>query len=114
VSVFYDVLPVELKTLQRVGTLVKNPLFRFLERECSVLSSLLQQVRDDFQLVLEVCSGERKQTNHIKALATSLHADVVPVMWKKYIVPDTMTAAEWLADFKRRVDQLAKLADSSD
>jgi len=32
VARYYDQLPVELKTLQRVGSLVKNPLFRFLER----------------------------------------------------------------------------------
>lgn len=99
VARYYDQLPVELKTLQRVGSLVKNPLFRFLERECSVLSSLLQTVRKDFQLVLEVCTGERKSTNQLKALATSIHADVVPTHWKKYIVPDIMTATEWLNDF---------------
>ena len=57
------------KTLQRLGTLVKNPLFRFLERECSVLSQLLETVRNDFAVILEVCDGERKSTNHTKRLA---------------------------------------------
>jgi len=38
---YYDVLPLQLDTLKRVGSMVKNPLFRFLERECSVLSALL-------------------------------------------------------------------------
>ncbi len=56
-------LPRELQTLKRVGALVKNPLFRFLERECSVLSSLLKRLHGDFELVLEVCNGERKSTN---------------------------------------------------
>jgi dynein heavy chain 1 len=97
-------LPIELKTLQRLGALVANPLFRFLERECSVLSQLLETVRNDFAVILEVCDGERKATNHTKTLAQSLHADVVPLHWKKYIVPDTLTAAEWLTDFKQRVD----------
>jgi dynein heavy chain 1, cytosolic len=55
--------------LQRLGTLVKNPLFRFLERECSVLSQLLETVRNDFAVILEVCDGERKSTNHTKRLA---------------------------------------------
>lgn len=93
---------------------MKDPLFRFLERECSVLSDLLQTVRQDLQLVLEVCQGERKSTNHLKAVAQSLHADAVPVHWKKYTVPASMTAAEWLSDFARRVEQLKRLAASPD
>ena len=103
VKVYYDLVPLELRTLQRAGGSVKNPLFRFLERECSVLSGLLQTVRKDLQLVLEVCAGERKSTNRIKTLATNLHADVVPSHWKKYVVPDSMTAAGWLNDFSSRV-----------
>ena len=114
VSGFYDLLPAELQTLQRAGSAVKNPLFRFLERECSVLSALLQTVRTDLEMVLEMCAGERKSTNHIKALAQGLHADVVPRHWKKYVVPEAMTSAEWLSDFARRVDQLKKLAGSTD
>lgn len=79
--------------------MVKNPLFRFLEREVSVLSSLLQTVRKDFTLILEVCSGERKSTNQLKTLAKNIHADIVPTHWKKYIVPDAIIASEWLNDF---------------
>lgn len=94
--------------------MVKNPLFRFLERECSVLASLLQVVKKDFTLVLAVCSGESKSTNYSKKVAEGLHADVVPLHWKKYTVPDLMTATEWLADFKRRVEQVKDLAGSSD
>jgi dynein heavy chain 1 len=114
VQAFYDALPAELQTLQRAGALVKDPLFRFLERECGVLSGLLLTVRSDLELVLEVCRGERKSTNHLKAVAQSLHTDAVPTHWKKYVVPETMTAAEWLGDFARRVDQLKALSASSD
>lgn len=41
VTMYMDALPTNLQTMKRVGSLVKNPLFRFLERECSVLSALL-------------------------------------------------------------------------
>jgi len=97
-------MPMQLKKMKRGEKSVKNPLFRFLDRECSVLSNLLQTVRNDFSLVLEVCDGERKSTNYIKSVATDIHSDVIPKHWKKYVVPDTMTASEWLNDFKKRVE----------
>lgn len=103
---YFDLLPEALETLRRAGAMVKNPLFRFLERECSVLSALLQTVRTDLALVLDVCSGTRKSTNHIKSMAASLHADGVPAHWKKYVVPVSMTAPEWLNDFRGRVEQV--------
>ena len=64
--------------------------------------------------MFEVCTGERKSTNHIKQVAENLHADVVPAHWKKYIVLATMTASEWLHDFKERVDQLQNISTSED
>lgn len=106
IDTFSDLLPAKLSTLKRGagGALVKNPLFRFLERECDVLSKLLVTVRKDFELILEVCKGEKKSTSYVKTLAQNIHAEVIPLHWKKYIVPLTMTASEWLFDFKRRVD----------
>jgi dynein heavy chain 1 len=79
-----------------------------------VLSSLLDTVNSDFHLVLEVCSGERKSTNKLKTLAECLHSDSIPSHWKRYIMPETTTAVEWLNDFKRRVEQLLKLSESND
>ena len=114
IHMYNDLLPAELATMKRAGASVKNPLFRFLERECSVLSQLLDTVRADFAGVLEMCQGEKKTPNHIKTLGKALHADVVPTHWKKYTVPDAITASEWLNDFKKRVDQLAQLSTSTD
>ena len=57
IDVYLENLPAELKKMKREGSLVKNPLFRFLERECSVLSSLLDTVRSDLYMVREVCTG---------------------------------------------------------
>lgn len=93
---------------------MKDPLFRFLDRECQVLSVLLQTVRKDFQLVSEVCAAERKSTNYIKQVAENLHADVVPKHWKKYVVAEPTTASAWLHDFKNRVEQLQHLSGSTD
>lgn len=109
---YYDVLPLQLDTLRRVGSMVKNPLFRFLERECSVLSALLQKVRGDLKLVLDVCSGEKKSTNYTKSITEPLCAEKVPEHWKKYTIPLSMTAPEWITDFERRVNQVHRLASS--
>lgn len=93
---------------------MKDPLFRFLERECQVLSVLLQTVRKDFKLVHELCTAERKSTNYIKEVAENLHADVVPKHWRKYVVAASTTASAWLHDFKNRVEQLQRLSESGD
>jgi dynein heavy chain 1 len=57
-----EFLPHKLEKMKRVGNLVKNPLFRFLEREVTVLSDLLKIVRNDLDMVGELCTGDRKST----------------------------------------------------
>jgi dynein heavy chain 1 len=42
-------LPQELNRMHRDVELIKNPLFRFLEREVTVASKLLKIVRDDLE-----------------------------------------------------------------
>jgi hypothetical protein len=59
---FMEFLPQKLVKMKRVGNLVKNPLFRFLEREVSELSIMLHNIRSDLEMVGELCSGDRKST----------------------------------------------------
>jgi len=113
VGAYLDMLPNQLDNMRRAESSVKNPLFRFIDRECSVLTSLLASVRTDFEHVIEVCSGEKKSTNHLKQVAQDLHSDVIPKSWKKYIVPLTMTASEWLLDFVKRVEQIKYVSTSN-
>jgi dynein heavy chain 1 len=53
-------LPGQLDLLKRTAKAITNPLFRFLEREVTVTSGLLDAVRDDLNAVLELCKGIRK------------------------------------------------------
>ena len=99
--------------MQRTSASITNPLFRFLEREVTVASSLLEMVRSDLLLLREMCTGERKSTNILKQLAEELHADVIPKKWRKYNVAN-ISATEWIDDFKKRIDQLQKLSGSTD
>jgi hypothetical protein len=48
VQTYLEMLPDELKGMTRSEAALKNPLFRFLDRECTVLSNLLTTVHGDF------------------------------------------------------------------
>lgn len=88
-------------------------MFRFLEREVTVGSNLLELVKKDLKLLLEMCKGERKSTNVLKSLAEDLHADVIPKRWRKYNIAN-ISATEWVDDFTKRIEQLSHLSGSSD
>jgi dynein heavy chain 1 len=55
-------LPKSLVPMVRNAEGIKNPLFRFLEREVTVASGLLKNVSKDLQHLKEMCEGERKST----------------------------------------------------
>ena len=50
-------LPGSLQVLRRTSASITNPLFRFLEREVTVASQLLDIVKADLVLLKEMCSG---------------------------------------------------------
>lgn len=110
----FENLPKNLEPMKRLGSLVKNPLFRFLEREVGVISALLETVHTDLKMVYEVCTGERKSTNKLKQLAKDLHSELVPNHWKKYTTLPSITASEWIRDFTKRVEQLLVLSRRED
>lgn len=45
-----------------------GPLPRYFKRERDIASALLHTVHTDIKLLLSVCAGSRKQTNHIRHL----------------------------------------------
>ena len=55
-------LPGQLDLLHRTDEKIKNPLFRFLEREVTVASELLDVVRKDILQLIELCQAKRKST----------------------------------------------------
>jgi dynein heavy chain 1, cytosolic len=102
-------LPGQLDLLVRSEAKIKNPLFRFIEREVTVASNLLDTIRKDLTMLIEMCSGERKSTQFLKQLAEELHADMIPPKWRKYTVPN-ISVTIWINDFVKRVEQLRKLS----
>jgi len=78
-----------------------------------VASNLLDTVRKDLLMLIEMCQGERKSTQFLKQLAEELHADLIPNKWRKYVVPN-ISATIWIKDFVTRVEQLKKLSAQGD
>lgn len=52
---------------------IKDPLYRFFEREVNLGSRLLTEVRQDLSDLTMICQGQKKQTNHHRRLASNLN-----------------------------------------
>uniref|UniRef100_A0A914PHS0 Dynein heavy chain n=1 Tax=Panagrolaimus davidi TaxID=227884 RepID=A0A914PHS0_9BILA len=105
-------LPKNVTKLKRTKDNIKDPLFRFFEREINLGAKLLSDVRNDLTDILSVCRGETKQNNLIRSLTSSLNKGFVPSTWNRYTIPQSVTAVEWMNDFIERVKQLVRLSNS--
>lgn len=103
--------------LNRTPEKIKDPLFRFFDRETGIGSKLLSAVHKDLKDVVAACKGEMKQTNHIRSLMIdSFNKGLVPSSWRKYKVPKDLSVAAWVLDFAERIGQLesiGRVADSN-
>ncbi|RVE54307.1 hypothetical protein evm_001134 [Chilo suppressalis] len=107
-----QLLPQELPTLRRTVENIKDPLYRFFEREVAAGASLLQQVLHDLRNVLSICQGEMKQTNETRAMVGSLVRGMLPSSWRRYAVARGCTVQQWVGDFAQRVTQLAAVSEA--
>ena len=67
-----DIVPVKLETLRRTAENIKDPLFRFFEREVNSGARLLHSVRGNLLDVVQVCEAKKKQTNFLRSLISDL------------------------------------------
>ena len=58
--------------LRRTAENIKDPLFRFFEREVNTGHRLLMDVRHDLANVVLVCEAKKKQTNYLRSLTSDL------------------------------------------
>ncbi|KAI6221986.1 Dynein heavy chain, cytoplasmic [Aphelenchoides besseyi] len=105
-------LPKEIIRFKRTKDNIKDPLFRFFEREVNTGGSLLSCIRLDLEDLLACGRGEQKQDNRIRALTAALNKGAVPSTWRRYTVPDSVTVVEWMKDFGERVKQLIRFSES--
>ncbi|PIO76653.1 putative ATP synthase F1, delta subunit [Teladorsagia circumcincta] len=105
-------LPKDIVRMKRTVENIKDPLFRFFEREINLGAQLLRDIRHDLDEILSVCRAERKQSNETRALASALQKGVVPTNWQRYTVPRDVTVMDWVVDFNERVKQLIRIGAS--
>ncbi|KAH8272313.1 hypothetical protein KR026_001468 [Drosophila bipectinata] len=109
-TAWLELLPKSLQVLKRTVENIKDPLYRYFEREVTSGARLLQTVILDLQDVVLICQGEKKQTNHHRSMLSELVRGIIPKGWKRYTVPAGCTVIQWITDFSNRVQQLQKVS----
>jgi dynein heavy chain 1 len=102
------VLPAQAPALRRSAELLRNPLFRCLEREVNVGASELKRVRSTLDAVAAALSGAEKPTAEVRTLMQALAKDQVPRVWRK-LCHAPMSVPSWIADIARRLAQLQRV-----
>ena len=110
---YLSILPLNLEKLQRTEKSITDPLFRFLEREVTVATSLLEKIRGNLFDLKNMCEGTTTSTNVTKNLALEIHNDQIPTIWKKYTTLK-MPVNDWILDFKKRLDQFSRLISQNE
>ncbi|XP_047193613.1 cytoplasmic dynein 1 heavy chain 1 isoform X1 [Scophthalmus maximus] len=108
-----QLMPQTVNPLKRTVENIKDPLFRFFEREVKMGGKMLQEVRQDLSDVVHVCEGKKKQTNDLRTLISDLVKGILPRSWCRYTVPTSMTVIQWVADFSERIKQLQQISQGA-
>jgi len=108
-----QLIPQMVNPLKRTVENIKDPLFRFFEREVKMGGKMLQEIRQDLTDVVQVCEGKKKQTNDLRTLINDLVKGILPRNWCRYTVPASMTVIQWVADFSERIKQLQQISQAA-
>ncbi|XP_065208173.1 dynein heavy chain, cytoplasmic isoform X2 [Planococcus citri] len=109
-STWLQLLPESLQTLKRTAENIKDPLYRYFEREVNSGSKLLKDVIHDLDDVVLICQGDKKQTNYHRAMLSDLVKGIIPSSWRRYTVPRGCTVIQWITDFSERIKQLQQVS----
>ncbi|GAB6020623.1 Dynein heavy chain, cytoplasmic [Chamberlinius hualienensis] len=112
-STWLKLIPQSLQTLRRTVENIKDPLYRYFEREVNRGAKLLQDVRNDLNDVVLICDGAKKQTNYHRTMISNLAKGIIPVSWCRYTVPQGVTVMQWITDFAERITQLQTISKAT-
>ncbi|KFD71623.1 hypothetical protein M514_05338 [Trichuris suis] len=107
-----NTIPSVLSSLKRSVSNIKDPMYRFFEREVNSASCLLANVRQDLTDLVAIANGQKKPTNHHRELFASINKGLVPESWKRYRIPSSTTVSQWINDFAERVKQFQTVVDA--
>jgi len=113
VKKWLSILPEKLTQMKRTLENIKDPLFRFFEREVNAGAKLLSDILVDLNDIYLVCNGSKKQTNHLRTLMEALVKGVIPKDWDRYTIPKGLTVIRWIADFAERIKQLQTISQAA-
>merc|ERR550525_878676 len=103
-------VPTNLKSLRQDAESIKNPLFRFLNREFNTGRKTLGLVQKHIGQMQDVVNGDLKCSNLLRSLFSALNNEAIPKQWSLYpIKPIPVTL--WYKDLKERIDQLNEIVD---
>lgn len=108
-------LPDRLDFLRRSMDNIKDPLFRYFEREVSVAAKLLMDIRRDLMELRDICDPDKriKQTNFHRDMVERLVKEQIPEHWIRYKVLKDMKVRAWITDLCERLKQLNSVVERS-
>lgn len=110
-SNWLNALPEKLTPLRRTAENIKDPLYRFYEREVNLGCKILKRVRSDLRDIIAICRGEKKQTNDHRSIIDDLNRGMIPSSWVLYKIPsNSCTVIQWINDLVQRVKQLETIS----
>jgi dynein heavy chain 1 len=105
-------LPKRIHSIERSQENLKDPLFRFFEKEINSAISLLTTVQKDLNDVCNICDGNKKQIKYHRQLLNDLIKGLIPPSWRRYVVPKNLLVQAWIVDFVERIKQLERVSQA--
>ncbi|OWZ39026.1 dynein heavy chain 1, cytosolic [Cryptococcus neoformans Tu259-1] len=112
-DVWLSALPEALSSTPHEPSHAHSPLSRFFVREASTGSKLLKRIRHDLFDLIQVCLGNLKQTNELRALMSDLNRGTVPAHWCKFKMPRGTAVSQYINNLAARLAQLERLANGA-
>jgi len=101
-------MPQHIDKLKQDQNSIRNPLFRFMNREFIIGNEVLKGITAGLKAIIAFVDGQIKATNDLRQLVDALSKEQIPKSWSRYNVGKT-GVSHWILDFVKRVGQMTKI-----